>query len=530
MAATAGVVSAGRAVLGIELGSTRIKAVLTDPSGQRLASGVHSWESRLEDGHWTYSQEHIEGGLVACVADLRRDLHEVHGISLSTVAALGVSAMMHGYIALDEDDQWLVPFRTWRDTTTAQAAQELGCALGVNIPQRWSVAHYYQAHLDGESHLARVVRLTTLAGWVHLRLTGEHILGVGDASGMFPIDTATGTYDQWMLGVVDDLMERHGTTGPSRPLEHLLPRVLRAGRPAGTLTPAGARLLDPSGGFDPGALVCPPEGDAGTGMVATNSVRPRTANVSVGTSVFAMTVLDDVWRSADPNVDVVCTPEGAQVAMVHANNGAHELDAWAGVFADFARKLSLDVTRDDVFRVLLDAADEGANNAGGTVVHNFIAGEPVVGVEAGRPLMARGQSDRLTLADLVRANVYTVFASLAIGMRSLRIAGVTTDNVVAHGGVFRTKGVAQQALAAALDSPVSVLRGAGEGGAWGMALLAALLLHPDLDLPDFLTQVVFASTAAETVVPNPEDVAGFAEYLSRFEGLLPLQAMAAQLP
>ena len=446
MTATAGVVSAGRAVLGIELGSTRIKAVLTDPSGQRLASGVHSWESRLEDGHWTYSQEHIEGGLVACVADLRRDLHEVHGISLSTVAALGVSAMMHGYIALDEDDQWLVPFRTWRDTTTAQAAQELGCALGVNIPQRWSVAHYYQAHLDGESHLARVVRLTTLAGWVHLRLTGEHILGVGDASGMFPIDTATGTYDQWMLGVVDDLMERHGTTGPSRPLEHLLPRVLRAGRPAGTLTPAGARLLDPSGGFDPGALVCPPEGDAGTGMVATNSVRPRTANVSVGTSVFAMTVLDDVWRSADPNVDVVCTPEGAQVAMVHANNGAHELDAWAGVFADFARKLSLDVTRDDVFRVLLDAADEGANNAGGTVVHNFIAGEPVVGVEAGRPLMARGQSDRLTLADLVRANVYTVFASLAIGMRSLRIAGVTTDNVVAHGGVFRTKGVAQQAL------------------------------------------------------------------------------------
>ena len=494
MTATAGVVSAGRAVLGIELGSTRIKAVLTDPSGQRLASGVHSWESRLEDGHWTYSQEHIEGGLVACVADLRRDLHEVHGISLSTVAALGVSAMMHGYIALDEDDQWLVPFRTWGDTTTAQAAQELGCALGVNIPQRWSVAHYYQAHLDGESHLARVVRLTTLAGWVHLRLTGEHILGVGDASGMFPIDTATGTYDQWMLGVVDDLMERHGTTGPSRPLEHLLPRVLRAGRPAGTLTPAGARLLDPSGGFDPGALVCPPEGDAGTGMVATNSVRPRTANVSVGTSVFAMTVLDDVWRSADPNVDVVCTPEGAQVAMVHA------------------------------------AADEGANNAGGTVVHNFIAGEPVVGVEAGRPLMARGQSDRLTLADLVRANVYTVFASLAIGMRSLRIAGVTTDNVVAHGGVFRPKGVAQQALAAALDSPVSVLRGAGEGGAWGMALLAALLLHPDLDLPDFLTQVVFASTAAETVVPNPEDVAGFAEYLSRFEGLLPLQAMAAQLP
>lgn len=529
MSATAEIVSAGRAVLGVELGSTRIKAVLTDPAGQRLATGAHIWESRLEEGHWTYSQEAIERGLAACIADLRRDLHEVHRIPLSRVAALGVSAMMHGYIPLDEDDQWLVPFRTWRDTTTAQAARELGRALGVNIPQRWSVAHYYQAHLDGESHLARVVRLTTLAGWVHLRLTGKHVLGVGDASGMFPIDPATGSYDDRMLGVVDELVKRHGATGPSRSLEHLLPRVMRAGRPAGTLTPAGARLLDPAGGFNPGALVCPPEGDAGTGMVATNSVRPRTANVSVGTSVFAMTVLDHVWRRADPNVDVVCTPHGAPVAMVHANNGAHELDAWAGVFADFARRCSLAVTRDDVFRALMEAAAEGAKDAGGTVVHNFISGEPVAGIISGRPLMTRGPVDRLTLANLVRANIYTVFASLALGMRSLRAAGVTTEQVVAHGGVFRTEGVAQEALAAALDTPVTVLQGAGEGGAWGMALLAALLLHPDLDLPDFLRLVVFASTEAETVTPNPEDVAGYADYLDRFQALLAFQHGRAQL-
>lgn len=530
MSRPAELVADGRTVLGIELGSTRIKAVLIDPAGGRIAAGAYSWESRLEDGHWTYSQDEVESGLGACVADLRRDLFTAHGVALRTVAALGVSAMMHGYIALDEDDRWLVPFRTWRDTTTAEAAQQLSLALGINIPQRWSVAHLFQAHLDGETHLPRLARLTTLAGWVHRRLTGEHVIGVGDASGMFPIDAATGGYDERLLARVDAMLAvSRAKARPTRPLAELLPRVLPAGAQAGMLTAEGARLLDPSGGLKPGAPVCPPEGDAGTGMVATNSVRPRSANVSVGTSVFAMTVLDCACEGADPDIDVVCTPDGKPVVMIHANNGANELDAWAGVFADFAARLSMDVTRDEIFRALLESAADGPKDAGGVVVHNFLAGEPIAGVTSGHPLMIRGRGHRLTLPDLVRANVYSMFASLAIGMRSLREAGVATDMVVAHGGVFRTQGVAQAALAAALDTPVTVLHGAGEGGAWGMAVLAAFLLHDEANLPDFLDNVVFADTTADTVAAEATEVAGFAAYLGRFEAFLPLQTMASQL-
>lgn len=523
-------VEAGRAVLGIELGSTRIKSVLTDTSGRRIATGTHAWQSHLEDGHWTYSQSEVEAGLAACMTDLRSDIARTHGLELRAVAALGVSAMMHGYIALDENDRWLVPFRTWRDTTTAAAAVELSRALGNNIPQRWSVSHLYQAHLDGESHLPRLTRLTTLAGWVHRRLTGEHVLGVGDASGMFPIDPPTCTYDEVLLARVDGLLRpsRNGT-GVTRPLAQLLPRVLPAGVRAGVLTVDGARLLDATGTLAAGAPLCPPEGDAGTGMVATNSVRPRAANVSVGTSVFAMTVLDSPWEGTDPDVDVVCTPAGLPVAMVHANNGASELDAWAEVFADFAGRLKVDLSRDEVFRILLESAADGASDAGGVVVHNFLAGEPVAAVASGHPLVVRSPGDALSLPDLVRAHVYAIFGALALGMRSLRDAGVATDNVVAHGGVFRTEGVAQRALAAALDTPVTVLQGAGEGGAWGMAVLAALMVRDELDLATFLDRVAFATTATSVVTAEPAEVAGFAAYLSRFEALLPLQVVAARL-
>ncbi|TQM63766.1 xylulokinase [Humibacillus xanthopallidus] len=524
------VVEAGRVVLGIELGSTRIKAVLTDTAGTRVAAGTHAWQSHLEGGHWTYAQSAIDAGLAACMTDLRGDLSATHGLELRRVAALGVSAMMHGYIALDEDDRWLVPFRTWRDTTTATAAGELSQALGVNIPQRWSVAHLYQAHLDDEAHLGRLARLTTLAGWVHRRLTGEHVLGVGDASGMFPIDPATGTYDERLLARVDDLLRSSSKgTGVARPLVQLLPRVLPAGVRAGVLTVDGARLLDETGTLAAGSPLCPPEGDAGTGMVATNSVRPGTANVSVGTSVFAMTVLDAPWRGTDPNVDIVCTPAGHPVAMVHANNGASELDAWADVFADFARRLQVNLSRDQVFRILLESAADGASDAGGVIVHNFLAGEPVAGVTTGHPLVVRSTGHRLSLPDLVKAHVYAIFGALALGMRSLRDAGVTTDNVVAHGGVFRTEGVAQHALAAAFDTPVTVLQGAGEGGAWGMAVLAALMVRDELDLATFLDRTVFATAATSVVTADPAEVAGFAAYLSRFDALLPLQEVAARL-
>lgn len=522
--------AAGQAVLGIELGSTRIKAILTDPAGVRLGAGTHAWESHLQDGHWTYSRDEVDAGIRSCVADLLHDVATTHGVRLRSVAAVGVSAMMHGYLALDENDEWLVPFRTWRDTTTASAAHELTRALGVNIPQRWSVAHLYQAHLDGEPHLAGLARLTTLAGWVHRRLTGQHVLGVGDASGMFPVDPATGTWDHRLLERVDGLLASPRGVGlaPRRLIE-LLPRVLVAGTPAGTLTPTGALLLDPSGGLAPGALACPPEGDAGTGMVATDSVRPRSVNVSVGTSVFAMTVLERPWQGADPDIDVVCTPAGHPVAMVHANNGAGELDAWAGVFADFATRLGVDITRDEVFRTLLGAAADGASDAGGVVVHNFLAGEPVAGVTTGHPLLVRGLGRRLGLPDLVRAHVMAVFATLALGMRVLHKAGVATERVVAHGGVFRTEGVAQRTLAAALDTSVSVLQGAGEGGAWGMAVLAAFLLSEEDDLAGFLDRMVFADAFATTVTADPGEVAGFAAYLSRFEALLPLQDVAARV-
>jgi sugar (pentulose or hexulose) kinase len=514
---------AGRTALGIELGSTRIKACLVGARHDVLATGSSTWENELVDGHWSYSLDAVWSGLRDAVGGLLSEIERSYGVR-PVVGCLGVSAMMHGYLAFDASDQLLVPFRTWRDTTTGQAAAELTDLFGVNIPLRWSVAHYRQALLDAEPHVPRVRHLTTLAGYVHWQLTGERVLGVGDASGMFPIGPGTGDYDSELLKRFDLL------TGPESPaLGELLPRVLAAGRPAGVLTEQGSALLDPTGTLHAGIPCCPPEGDAGTGMVATNSVAPRSGNVSVGTSVFAMVVLERALQRVHDEVDVVTTPAGDPVAMVHCNNGASELGAWAKVFGEFAAALGLAYDDDAIFAALLHAAGAGAPDAGGVLAYNFLAGEPVAGLVEGRPLVARTPGSRLSLGNLARAQVYGVFATLALGMKVLAEEQVAVDKMFAHGGIFRTEGVAQRALAAALEVPVTVGETAAEGGAWGIAVLAAYLREGGTEpLTDYLAREVFADAPEHVADPNAAEVAGFTSYLARFTAGFPTQQAAAE--
>lgn len=516
----------GRAVLGIELGSTRIKAVLVDPDGRPLASGSHEWENQLEGGVWTYSLDAVWAGLQDAYAHLVADAEATHGVRPTSFAAAGISAMMHGYLAFDAADELLVPFRTWRNTTTERASVELTELFGYPIPQRWSIAHLRQAILDEEPHVDRVAFLTTLAGYVHWRLTGERVLGVGDASGMFPVDPATHGYDAALVARFDALV---ADRLPGFSLEGVLPRVLVAGAEAGRLTAEGAALLDPSGALQPGVAFCPPEGDAGTGMVATNAIAPRTGNVSVGTSIFAMIVLERPLSAAHPEVDLVTTPAGDLVAMVHCNNGASELGAWAGLLGEFAAALGHPSSPDAVFGALLGAAPQGEADGGGLLAYNYLSGEPVTGLAEGRPLVVRTADSRLTLANFSRTLVHGVFGTLALGMRVLAAEGVEVDAMLAHGGLFRTQGVAQRMLAAALDTRVSVGTSAGEGGAWGIAVLAAYLgAAGELSLGDFLTERVFAGQAAVDVDPDPADVAGFAAYLERYSAGLAVERAAVE--
>jgi sugar (pentulose or hexulose) kinase len=520
----AAAIVAGRAVLGIELGSTRIKACLIgdDPS-LVLATGAHEWENDFVDGVWTYSLDDVWSGLQAAYADLVADVRRSFDVIPTSFAGIGISAMMHGYLAFDESGELLAPFRTWRNTTTGEAASELTGLFGVNIPLRWSIAHLHQAVRDAEPHVPRIRSLNTLAGYVHERLTGHRVLGVGDASGMFPIDPATRDYDQDFVGRYDRLV----AGSLALPLRELLPEVLVAGAPAGTLTPAGAALLDPSGRLQSGILFCPPEGDAGTGMVATNAIAPRTGNVSAGTSIFAMVVLERPLQQAHHELDVVTTPAGDPVAMVHCNNGASELAAWVGMFSRFAEASGASVETDAVYDILFTEALDGAPDAGGLLAFNYLAGEPIAGLTEGRPLFVRTPESRLTLANLMRAQLYGVFGTLALGMQVLTDEQVRLDQMYAHGGMFRTAGVAQRFLAGALDAPVSVAATAGEGGAWGMAVLAAFASSGgDADLETYLRGTVFAASELHTVHPAPDDVAGFAAYLDRFRDGLAVERAA----
>ncbi len=522
-------ISEGRMALGIELGSTRIKAVLIGPDHTPLAVGGSDWENQFVDRLWTYSMDAVWSGLQQAYAGLVADARDRHGVELTSVGALGVSAMMHGYIALDAEGDLLTPFRTWRNTNTGPAAERLSELLGYNIPHRWSVAHLVQAVLDGEEHVARIAHLTTLAGYVHARLTGEQVLGVGDASGMFPIDVATAGYDAAMMEKVDRLVAEHGAT---LRLADLLPAVRVAGDPAGALSADGARLLDPTGSLQPGAPMCPPEGDAGTGMVATNSVAPRTGNVSAGTSIFAMVVLEQPLSRVHRELDLVTTPAGDLVAMVHCNNGASELNSWVRLFGEFADALGVEVESSRLFSTLLTTALQGAPDGGGLMAFNYLSGEPITELEEGRPLFLRSPDSTFSLANFMRVQLYSALATLRLGMDVLqRDEGAQLDRMFAHGGLFRTKGVGQALLAAAIDTPVTVGDVAAEGGPWGMATLAAFAAgrEESQTLTDYLAERVFAGAELETVQPAAADVAGFEQFIERYVAALPVERAAAGL-
>ncbi|HMR49938.1 MAG TPA: FGGY-family carbohydrate kinase [Arachnia sp.] len=523
-------IRAGRTALGIELGSTRIKACLIDADDPStvLAVGSHAWENRFEDRLWTYPLDDVWSGLRSAYAALVADAEARHGVVPQAVGGIGISAMMHGYLAFGADDELLVPFRTWRNTNTGPAAAELTELFGVNIPLRWSVAHLHQAILDEEPHVPQVRFLTTLAGYVHWQLTGEKVIGIGDASGMFPIDDATRSYDAALLGRFDE-----ATKGrlPVASLADLLPRALPAGAPAGALTAEGAALLDPTGALRAGAPACPPEGDAGTGMVATNAVAPRTGNISAGTSIFAMVVLERALSQVHHELDLVTTPAGDPVAMVHCNNGASELAAWVAMFSRFAEAAGQPLAADAVYETLFREALAGEPDAGGLLAYNHLAGEPIAGTTEGRPLFVRTPDSRFTLANAIRAQLYGVFGTLALGMRVLDEEGVALDRMFAHGGLFRTAGVAQRFLAGALGAPVAVGETASEGGAWGMAVLAAYRASgAEAVLGDYLNDSVFRDAAVTVAEPDPGDRAGFTEYLERYRaGLAAERAAVAAL-
>ena len=515
----------GKAILGIEFGSTRIKSVLIDQDHQVIASGSHEWENDLVDGIWTYSEEAIMAGLKASYADLKKDVMSRYGVALKKLSGLGISAMMHGYLPFDSEMRLLVPFRTWRNTITGEAAGKLTELFSFNMPQRWSLSHLYQAVLNGEAHVKDIAFLTTLAGWVHYLLTGEKVLGVGDASGMMPIDSAACDYDAGMVAAFDQLIAgKYPWT-----LKAILPRVLSAGEDAGTLTAEGAKLLDPDGDLEPGCPLCPPEGDAGTGMAATNSVRERTGNVSAGTSIFSMIVLEKPLSKVYPEIDIVTTPSGKQVGMVHCNSCTSDINAWVALFREFADLMGCPTNTGDVFTKLFLKSREAEKDCGGLVSFNYLAGEPVTGLSEGRPMFVRLPDARMNLANFMRAQIYASMETLKYGMEIMKQEHVAIDCVYGHGGLFKTEGVAQNDLAAAIHAPVTVMETAGEGGAWGIALLADYRVRraEGESLEDYLQQHVFSGMKQVTVAPDPADEQGFDRYMERFIACLPAQKAAA---
>lgn len=516
----------GKTALGIELGSTRIKAVLVDERGTPLASGSYEWENQYVDGIWTYSLEEVWKGMQGCYQDLLSDVKKQYDTTITRIGSMGFSAMMHGYLAFDKKDQLLVPFRTWRNTITEQAASLLTKEFNYNIPQRWSIAHLYQAILNKEEHVKDISFLTTLAGYVHFMLTGERVLGVGDASGMFPIDMNTGDYDQAMMRKFDALTQKEGF---SWKLADILPGVMTAGQTAGTLTEEGAVLLDVSGQLKAGIPVCPPEGDAGTGMVATNSVARRTGNVSAGTSVFAMIVLERELAKVYPEIDLVTTPDGALVGMVHCNNCTSDLNAWVNLFDEFAQSIGNSIDRNSLFSVLYNKALEGDADCGGLISYNYFSGEPVTGFDAGAPLFVRKAEDKFNLANFMRAHLYSSLAALKAGLDLLfKEEKVEVDEMFGHGGLFKTKGVGQRIAAAAMNTPVSVMETAGEGGPWGMALLATYMQNKEENenLESYLKTKIFAGESGSRMEPVKEDVAGFEKFMERYMAGLSIEHAA----
>ena len=516
----------GKTALGIEFGSTRIKAVLIDKKGMPLASGSYEWENQYINGIWTYALEEVWKGLQECYKDLVQDVKNTYDVTLTKIGSLGFSAMMHGYLAFDQEEKLLVPFRTWRNTITEEAASKLTKEFNYNIPQRWSIAHLYQAILNKEEHVKKIGFLTTLAGYVHFMLTGKKVLGVGDASGMFPIDVKTGDYDQTMIDKFDRLVKKEGF---SWELRDILPQVLSAGENAGLLTKEGAALLDVSGNLQAGIPVCPPEGDAGTGMAATNSVAKRTGNVSAGTSVFAMIVLEKELSKVYPEIDLVTTPDGALVGMVHCNNCTSDINAWVNLFDEFAENIGAKIDKNKLFSVLFNKALEGDVDCGGLISYNYFSGEPVTGFDAGAPLFVRKAENKFNLANFMRVHLYSSLAALKAGLDLLfKEEKVEVDEMFGHGGLFKTKGVGQRIAAAAMNTSVSVMETAGEGGPWGMALLAAYMQikGENESLENFLKNKIFAGQIGSRMEPDREDAAGFEKFMERYRKGLSIEHAA----
>lgn len=521
-------IEAGKAILGIEFGSTRIKAVLIDEENKPIAQGSHTWENQLVDGLWTYSIEAIWYGLQDCYADLRANVKKQYDIEIESLAAIGISAMMHGYMAFNNQEEILVPFRTWRNTNTGKAAAALSELFVYNIPLRWSISHLYEAILDNEEHVKDIDFLTTLAGYVHWQITGKKVLGIGDASGMLPIDPATKNYSAEMVEKFDNLIAPYSFNWK---LTDILPKVLLAGENAGFLTPEGAKKLDVSGHLKAGIPVCPPEGDAGTGMVATNAVKQRTGNVSAGTSSFSMIVLEKDLSKPYEMIDMVTTPDGSLVAMVHCNNCTSDLNAWVNIFKEYQELMGMTVDMNEIFSKLYNNALKGDADCGGLISYNYFSGEPVTGLAEGRPMFVRSANDKFNLANFMRAHLYASVGVLKIGNDILfNDEKIKVDRITGHGGLFKTKGVGQRVLAAAINSPISVMETAGEGGAWGIALLGSYLVNNDKQqsLADFLDEKVFAGDAGFEISPTAEDVAGFNAYIANYKACLPIEEAAVQ--
>lgn len=521
-------IRSGQAVLGIEFGSTRIKAVLIGSDNAPIASGGHDWENRYENNIWTYSMEDVHAGLQDCYAKLKEDVKSRYGVNLTTMGSIGFSGMMHGYLPFDEEGKLLAPFRTWRNTITMEASDKLSEVFHFHIPQRWSIAHLYQAILNEEEHVKDVRFITTLAGYIHWLLTGEKVIGIGEAAGMFPIDSDAKDFDGKMLDQFDELTAEKAFPWKIR---EILPKVLAAGEAAGSLTEAGAKLLDPSGELAAGIPFCPPEGDAGTGMAATNSVAVRTGNVSAGTSVFAMAVLENALSRPYEEIDMVTTPTGEPVAMVHCNNCTSDLNAWVNLFKECLEAFGTKVDMNTLFGTLYNKALEGDPDCGGLLAYNYFSGEHITGFEEGRPLFVRKPDSRFHLANFMRVHLFTSLGALKTGMDILiKEEHVQLDKMLGHGGLFKTKGVGQRVMAAAINTPVFVMETAGEGGAWGMALLASYMKNKAQGetLADYLAQKVFHGEEGESISPDAGDVAGFEDFMLRYRAGLTIERAAVE--
>lgn len=520
-------IESGKSVLGIEFGSTRIKAVLIGENHEPLAAGSHSWENRLDGQIWTYTLEDIWMGLQDCYRSLKRNVKDTYGVTLRRLDGMGISAMMHGYMAFDAAGELLVPFRTWRNTITEEASERLTEAFGFHIPQRWSIAHLYQAVLNREEHVGNITFLTTLAGYVHWKLTGRKVLGVGDASGMFPIDSVSGSYDTEMLQIFMELVRPEGYPWN---IETILPKVLSAGETAGVLSEEGVRLLDADGDLEEGIPLCPPEGDAGTGMAATNSVAVRTGNVSAGTSVFAMVVMEENIKRLHREIDMVTTPCGKPVAMVHCNNCTSDINAWVNIFRELMELMGKEVDMGELYTRLFETAGQGDSDCGGLLSYNYFSGESITSFEEGRPLFVRRADAPFTLANFMRTHLYSALATLKIGLDILKEEQVTVERMYGHGGFFTTKGVGQSVMAAAMNAPVFVMETAGEGGAWGIALLAAYMRRKMQSeaLDAYLNQRVFVGEMGNEVLPDPEQVAGFQAFMEKYKSGLDVERAAVK--